>query len=115
MGQSFIDEKKQKRRKNQNKICIDLISKAYNHARSRLHEVEYGHYSYPDYIVEDCEKIVYHIDSVIDMMDEKSKLILINEIKDRKTGEWYRDYCSTTTYYRIRDRIYDEFLKEINK
>lgn len=48
-------------------------------------------------------------------MDERAKLILENEVKLHKTGEWYRDYCSSTTYYRIRDEIYEDFINELEK
>lgn len=94
---------------------ISQIALVYVHARRKMIESENGAYDYPFYIINDCQKIVYHIDAVIDSMDEKSRLILENEVKKGKTGEWYREYCSTTTYYRIRDEIYTNFIEELNK
>ncbi|MDO5440170.1 MAG: hypothetical protein Q4F12_01390 [Erysipelotrichaceae bacterium] len=78
-------------------------------------EAENGVYDYPINVLNDSQKIVYHVDSIISSMDDKAKFILENEVKLRKTGEWYRDYCSSTTYYRIREDIYNEFIKELDK
>lgn len=98
-----------------NKDNIDLLAGVYVRARRKLSEQEYGHYYYSDSVISDSQKIVYHIDSVIDAMDDKAKLILENEIKLNRKGEWFRDYCSPTTYYKIRGKIYSDFLKELDK
>lgn len=98
-----------------NKMQIDLLADAYKRANRRLVEYEYGNYNYSDNVINDSEKVVYHIDSVIDAMDEQSKYILDNEVKHHKSGRWYEEYCSHTTYYRIREKAYQEFLDELNK
>ena len=100
---------------NTNKNNIDLLAGVYMRARRKLSEQEYGTYFYSENVISDSQKIVYHIDSVIDAMDEKARLILENEVKLNKKGEWYRKYCSPTTYYRIRDKVYKDFLKELDK
>ncbi|MDO5850460.1 MAG: hypothetical protein Q4P14_04525 [Methanobacteriaceae archaeon] len=78
-------------------------------------DYETGIYDYPISVINDSQKIVYHVDSIIENMDDKAKFILENEVKLRKTGEWYRDYCSSTTYYRIREDVYSEFIEELEK
>ena len=104
------------RRKNTSKAayCVEQIARAYVNAKRLLNESERGHYYFPGYVINDSEKIVYHIDAVIDRMDEVSKFILENEIKFSKTGNWYRNHCSQTTYYRIRMDIYIDFIEKLN-
>lgn len=94
---------------------VSLIALVYVRARRKMLESENGAYDYPFYILNDCQKIVHHIDAVIESMDEKSRLILENEVKKGRKGEWYLEYCSTTTYYRIREEVYQAFIEELNK
>lgn len=98
-----------------NKEIIDILASAYMRARRRLAEETNGNYSYSNDVLHDSERIVYHIDSVIDGMDDQYKYILDNEVKLHKSGKWYLTYCSPTTYYRIREKAYQEFLNELDK
>ena len=91
------------------------ISDAYLNAKRRLNDYEHGIYEYPMNVINDSMKIASHIETVIDSMDEKAKFILENEIINRKKGSWYLDYCSATTYYKIRNDVYREFLTKLEK
>lgn len=117
---NYVKEKveAEKNYKSEEKAIINEINQiaiAYVNAKRRILESENGFYRFPGYVINDSQKIVYHIDAVIDSMDVNSRLILENEIKHKRQGEWYQCYCSSTTYYRTRIQIYIDFITQLEK
>ena len=63
-----------------------------------------------------AHKVVGHIDSVINDLNGKTKLIISSEVVGNLKGtKWYTEYFSTPSYYRARKVAYRIFLENINK
>lgn len=62
-----------------------------------------------------CSYVVRHIENVIEYLPERDRFILTNEFILEKSGKWYRDYYSESTYYRSRINAYRTFLVELER
>ena len=55
-------------------------------------------------------RIVHHIEYVVEMMYDKEKIIIENEVLRGRRGKWYKGIMSSPSYYRYRDIAYRNFL-----
>ena len=95
---------------------IDLLNEAYHHHKRVLFEAENGIKDYDIERVKASHKIVSHIDSVINDLQGKYKLIIESEIIGNKKGsKWYTEFFSTPSYYRTRKVAYRMFIEKIEK
>ena len=61
-------------------------------------------------------RIVAHIDSVINDLTGKERLIIDKEIIENKKGsKWYMEYFSVPSYYRARKIAYQMFIENVEK
>lgn len=92
---------------------IDLITKTYLKSKSKLREHELGVTNRNNNYLDHYRVNVYHIEHVVSCLSDNDKFIIDNEVLKGKRGNWYFEYMSTPTYYRHRNRAYDNFLKNI--
>ncbi len=51
-----------------------------------------------------------YIQYAIDQLDEDSKMIIFNDFMAKNKHNWYLDYYSISTYYRLRTTAINKFL-----
>lgn len=51
-----------------------------------------------------------YIQYVIDQLDEDSRMIIFNDFMARKNRNWYLEFYSASTYYRLRKIAIDKFV-----
>jgi len=51
---------------------------------------------------------------IIKALSHDSQLIIVNEYVEQKENEWWVDYYSRATYYRLKTRALEEFLFYVN-
>ena len=56
-------------------------------------------------------EFVETIDAVLDAMDADEALILRCDYFENRTPKWYMNYFTRSTYYRIKTRAIDEFVR----
>lgn len=97
------------------RLEISLISKSYINNKRIIRESEENiiRRNYEDLRV--CHRIVDHIESVANTLDEKERLIIENEVMNGQSGKWYTSYFSAPTYYRQRRKAYKSFLRCLEK
>lgn len=95
---------------------LDLLNEAYHHHKRVLFEAENGIRNYDSEKVAAAHRVVSHIDSVINDLQGKYKLIIESEIIANKKGsKWYTEFFSTPSYYRARKDAYRMFIENIEK
>ena len=94
-----------------NRFEVQLMAVNYIRCKTALREVELAIKSCPPHRLESHQTIVKHIEHVIEGLSDKYKLIIYNEVILGRTGKWYLEYISASTYYRIRDKAYEQFLR----
>ena len=95
---------------------VDLINSSYHYHKRVLFEAENGIKDYDYMRIRTSHRIVAHIESVINDLTGKERLIIDNEIIDNKKGsKWYVEYFSTPAYYQARKVAYRVFLENIEK
>ena len=50
------------------------------------------------------------LDSVLDILDEESRRIMVNDFKVRADKQWWQHFYSRSTYYRLKTKATEEFL-----
>lgn len=53
---------------------------------------------------------VYHIEQALDDLDSDERIILTHENLENAPKNWWMDYYSKSTYYRIKHRAYRRFI-----
>lgn len=66
--------------------------------------------SYDHELAESFE-FIETIDDVLASMDEEEALILRFDYFENRTPKWYMNYFTRSTYYRIKTRAIDEFVR----
>lgn len=56
------------------------------------------------------ELFIKMIDSIHQSISKESAIILFNEYMDRKEKNWWRQYFSRSTYYRLKHQAMEEFF-----
>jgi len=96
---------------NKDRFEIELLSKSYRNSKRILKEVEAQLFHLDRMRMNDHQRIVMHIENVIESLDERERFILEKEVLEGKTGNWYLEYFSMPSYYRLRRKAYSEFLR----
>ena len=63
-----------------------------------------------DYYVKEENKSALPFDYIISKMDEESKRILYYDYVVIQPKDWYLEYYSRSTYYRLKNIALDQFL-----
>jgi len=50
------------------------------------------------------------LDSVLEILDEESRRIMVNDFKIRTDKQWWQHFYSRSTYYRLKTKATEEFL-----
>ena len=95
------------------KRIIDSIAKSYLSSKLILKENELGITHRSDSYLEPYRFNVYHIEKVVESLNEDDRLIISNEVLSGKKGNWYLEYMSAPTYYRHRKQAYANFVHSI--
>ena len=95
------------------KKIIDIVAKSYQTSKLILRENELGLSRRSDKSLEAYRFNVYHIEKVVESLNEDDRLIISNEVLSGKKGNWYLEYMSAPTYYRHRKRAYANFVHSI--
>jgi len=57
----------------------------------------------------------YHIMDTLYLMDLESQRILINEFIDKRQHDWWKQYYSRSTFYRLKSIATENFLRCLNR
>jgi hypothetical protein len=57
----------------------------------------------------------HHLMNTLYLMDSESQRILINEFIDKRQADWWKQYYSRSTYYRLKSIATENFLRCLNK
>ena len=95
---------------------IDALNSSYHYHKHVLFEDEYGVTHYECNRLWHSRRSVMKIESTLEMLPEKERLIIEAEVINSKKGtKWYREFFSTPSYYRNRKAAYKMFIDLINK
>jgi len=94
----------------QSRFLIEILSKSYVSSLRCLQENEDGILNKEQFKLDNCRKIVRHIEAVADTLSPKERFIIIKEVIEGQTGKLYLGYFSPPSYYRIRAKAYKNFL-----
>lgn len=99
-----------------NSALVDLINSSYHFHKRMLYESRNGIKDYDYMRIRTANRIVSHIETVVNDFQGKDKLIIDSEIIGNKKGsKWYTEFFSTPSYYRARKQAYRVFLENIEK
>lgn len=101
--------------RNNDRIKIELLSKSYINSKRLLHEAEEGIITRDYNRIDSYRRIVRHIEYCTNCLDEKSRFIIQNEVIEGKSGKWYAEFYSAASYYRLRQKAYEEFFRCLEK
>jgi len=59
---------------------------------------------------ENSQKMIDSIDYVLNTMEERSKELIIKEFYEKDTSNWWMEYYSRSTYYRLKNKAMQEIL-----
>lgn len=59
---------------------------------------------------EELEKVIATFEFILDCLSMESKIIIEKEFIERVGKDWWIDYCSRSTYYRLKTRAMEETL-----
>lgn len=65
-----------------------------------------------EYRVERKTKLI--IEDALDELDEQLRMVIINEYVLKKDKKWYLEYYGRSSYYRLKSKAIDEFLRCIH-
>lgn len=63
---------------------------------------------------DELKNLISSFEIIINALSRDSQLIIINEYVEQKVDEWWVDYYSRATYYRLKTRALEEFLFYVN-
>lgn len=90
---------------------IQLLAESYIRSKTYLKQMESGNTLYDVRRVSVHRKIVTHIEHTVSCLSDNDRFIIHNEVIKGKTGDWFCEYFSRSTYFRHREKAYDEFLR----
>lgn len=96
----------------ENEAIIKHLAMVYKKLKHQCYDVDnlMVSESYNQELAEAFE-FVETIDAVLDSMDEDAALILRNDYFSTRQAKWYMNYFTRSTYYRIKTRAIDEFVR----
>lgn len=98
-------------KKKKQKFEIELLSKHYLQSKRMLREHEDNVIRCHHEKLRVLNKVVNHIEYVVESLEEPDRFIIQKEVIEGKRGKWYLEYLSSPSYYRHRSRAYEEFLR----
>lgn len=63
---------------------------------------------------DELKSLISSFEVVIEALSQDSRLIIINEFVEQKGDEWWIDFYSRATYYRLKTRALEEVLFYVN-
>jgi len=97
-------------------LDIDALNKSYHYHKHVLYEDENGLSHYDPEKLFYSRRTVLRVESILDMMPRRERLIIEAEVIGSKKGtKWYIGFFSAPSYYRIRRQAYKMFLDLVNK
>lgn len=63
---------------------------------------------------DELKSLISSFEMIIKALSHDSQLIIVNEYVEQKENEWWVDYYSRATYYRLKTRALEEFLFYVN-
>ena len=122
----------------QKQAVVKSLFKQYHRAKLRLYCLENMNY-YPQVITrviketknqykksmaerlnsgiedkDELKSLISSFEMIIKALSHDSQLIIVNEYVEQKENEWWVDYYSRATYYRLKTRALEEFLFYVN-
>ncbi|MEG0168612.1 MG284/MPN403 family protein [Anaerorhabdus sp.] len=93
---------------------ITFLAKGYMNSMRRVHlyrifGVQEGHMQYEGELGS-----LYLVDSALRLCSSTSEFILRNEFFGYSKPNWYRDYYSKSSFYRLKKQAIDEFIDCLN-
>ncbi|MDD5791092.1 MAG: hypothetical protein PUD22_00710 [Erysipelotrichaceae bacterium] len=92
------------------KEIVQAIANCYRDEKRKMEEYENGLFHPTDDAFRTMNYITGKIEIVLKYLEEDHRLIIYNEVVLGKKGNWYLDYMSQPTYYRLRKKAYEAFL-----
>ena len=111
----------------QKQAVVKSLFKQYHRAKLRLYCLENMNY-YPQVSTsviketknsgiedkDELKSLISSFEMIIKALSHDSQLIIVNEYVEQKENEWWVDYYSRATYYRLKTRALEEFLFYVN-
>lgn len=94
---------------------IDMLSRYYNLYRKAIKEYSLGIRKYSLEEIRDYRQIMRKLEFIAECLDDNQRLIIVNEVFERKKNRWYTGLMSEATYYRQRKQAYETFIDRVNK
>lgn len=97
---------------NENEVIVKHLSRIYKKLKQEYFDVDHLMVCEGEYqeAIEAFE-FIETIDAILDAMDYDEALILRNDYFNHREAKWFMNYYSKSTYYRIRSRAIDEFVR----
>ena len=68
---------------------IDIVSRCYNRCRKAVKEYSLGVGNHTSKEIRQYLEVIEKLEFMAECMDENQRLIIINEVFERKTNKWY--------------------------
>lgn len=92
-----------------NKVIVAELAQSYLLCKLYIERSEYDDVDEKTLIIK--KRIRYYIENIIfNILNERDRFIIQNEVLLNKKGQWYQGYLSIATYYRHRKKAYANFL-----
>ncbi len=102
--------KENKEKLEKHKFEIDLLSRHYRDSKIKLEDHRHAMVDICYHRVLNYKRTIKHIEDVASMLPHKQRIIIENEVMLGKTGNWYLEYFSSSSYFRHRMPAYENFL-----
>ncbi|MBO4359129.1 MAG: hypothetical protein IKX97_07745 [Erysipelotrichaceae bacterium] len=92
------------------KFEIEMLSRHYLDSKYKLEDHSHALLEICPHRIKNYRRTVKHIEDVARTLPDKQRLIIEHEVMMGKTGTWYLEYFSASSYFRHRAKAYDNFL-----
>lgn len=94
-----------------NKEYMAIYIKGYRDFSKMLYDHDHGFIRHNPEEIESIRKMVQHMENTINYLDESERFIIYNELILHKTGKWYLEYYSESSYRRKCKTAYSNYLR----
>lgn len=97
------------------KKMVEVFANVYRKFHKSIYDYEKGFRNYSAESIIHKQKIVGKIESAINHLNERDHFIIYNEVILGKSGNWYLEYFSESTYRRHAKEAYENFLSIVEQ
>ena len=100
----------------ENENLTRKIGETYRYCKKQIDYFEYaGCVRENQKVYDDNRALIKLVDLSLENCTQTTRQIIRRQYLEISDTEWYRDYYSSSTYYRLRRKAVEEFLNSLNE